>query len=611
MSYSLQTVTSSRDLFILGSGCKYLGNFKLGNRSNPHEWAGVVNYAIRNYDKSANIVPTKISELQYGAYDMLVTIKVDNDYLFSDQGAFGICLAYDVLTNKSLTLMVSDHQMFSNNGTYLPKGSRPVNEGYIPGGENIYAYIVIYNHNDNSCKLITDSYIEYQGVNFSINDWWYDQNSGQRTNNIGLETLKNGFTIFISKVCYLDVIKYTIYGIETGESLPDISNGTYTHYIENGKMFDSIVYTGNQGTLGKRLLSSFAIFDTSIYNDPDLVPFKAVNETFYKPIGFISDGGRFTYDVKTFVSKGTDDDITTPEPEPQVATLSVSISNWTYGETPSEPVIITNSDGAVHISYSLKGSDVWSSTKPSEPGQYYLKVSVDSTANYSNSPQAFREFTIYPAPQPIVDNSYNGSISSSMNIGTIPIGDTKLFRVYNSIREQLPKVTLNQDGYDNISLFGEVSNTGELFIHSDIVFKVPVSINKYFIYGNKIICYTSNKYSLEEISNAISNSVFSVCHIDSAEENELIKTNAPCNTVCYMIKYGESESEIYDSDYQCLAPSYQRYGSQQVTNAIHPQEQYWIKVLMTEKYRFLLQTDLKSITDFYPVNKIRYEVKPR
>lgn len=96
-------------------------------------------------------------------------------------------------------------------------------------------------------------------------------------------------------------------------------------------------------------------------------------------------------------------------------TPEVTIQNWTYGDTPDEPVVEGNpGNGAVTFTYQGDNDDEPTTTVPTNAGGYTIFVSVAETANY-NAGETFREFSIEQADfsqvviDDIADQTYTGS----------------------------------------------------------------------------------------------------------------------------------------------------------------------------------------------------------
>jgi hypothetical protein len=76
---------------------------------------------------------------------------------------------------------------------------------------------------------------------------------------------------------------------------------------------------------------------------------------------------------------------------------TVSISNWTYGGTASNPSVAGNSgSGTVTYYYKLSSASSWSTTKPSNAGSYNIRADIAATTNY-NSGTCTSNFTINKA----------------------------------------------------------------------------------------------------------------------------------------------------------------------------------------------------------------------
>jgi len=95
---------------------------------------------------------------------------------------------------------------------------------------------------------------------------------------------------------------------------------------------------------------------------------------------------------------------------------TVSISNWTYGGTASNPSVAGNSgSGTVTYYYKLSTSSSWSTTKPSDAGSYNIRADIAATSNY-NSGSCTNNFTIVKAAS---------SLSFNVNRLTVGVGEIK------------------------------------------------------------------------------------------------------------------------------------------------------------------------------------------
>lgn len=77
-------------------------------------------------------------------------------------------------------------------------------------------------------------------------------------------------------------------------------------------------------------------------------------------------------------------------------TPTVSIDGWTFGEASNAPSVSGNmSGGDVTYTYSVKGENNYSSTVPTNAGDYTVKVAIAASGNY-DSAEATKDFTISP-----------------------------------------------------------------------------------------------------------------------------------------------------------------------------------------------------------------------
>jgi len=74
--------------------------------------------------------------------------------------------------------------------------------------------------------------------------------------------------------------------------------------------------------------------------------------------------------------------------------FDASIDGWTYGENPNVPTVSGNiGDVDVTLTYSVKGENNFTSTVPTDAGEYTLKVTVPATANLTGGEKTV-DFTI-------------------------------------------------------------------------------------------------------------------------------------------------------------------------------------------------------------------------
>ena len=140
---------------------------------------------------------------------------------------------------------------------------------------------------------------------------------------------------------------------------------------------------------------------------------------------------------------------------------TVSISNWTYGGTASNPSVAGNSgSGTVTYYYKLSSDSSWSTTKPSNAGSYNIRADIAATTNY-NSGTCTSNFTI---------NKANSSLSFSVTNLTVEIGGTKTNAVTVNAGDGTVTYTSNNTSVVTVNNSGVVTgvNTGNTTISANI-----------------------------------------------------------------------------------------------------------------------------------------------
>ena len=111
-------------------------------------------------------------------------------------------------------------------------------------------------------------------------------------------------------------------------------------------------------------------------------------------------------------------------------TPTVTIEGWSYGSTPSTPVVTGNSgNGDVTITYASKGTTTFSESVPTAVGDYIVKATIAETANYEGA-EVTAEFkisasaaviTTYPAA--VANLTYTGESQSLITAGEATGGE--------------------------------------------------------------------------------------------------------------------------------------------------------------------------------------------
>lgn len=111
-------------------------------------------------------------------------------------------------------------------------------------------------------------------------------------------------------------------------------------------------------------------------------------------------------------------------------TASVSLSDWTYGETANKPVPTSKTNGINNVTYQykVKGADdtIYSDTLPTNAGDYTVKATFAATDNY-NEVTATDDFTIAKATPAVAisaaPSTLTGGGSVELTVSGVPTED--------------------------------------------------------------------------------------------------------------------------------------------------------------------------------------------
>ena len=100
--------------------------------------------------------------------------------------------------------------------------------------------------------------------------------------------------------------------------------------------------------------------------------------------------------------------------------VKVSITDWNYGETPSEPVIKSDTYDVKNavITYSIKDEDEYGSEKPSVPGEYVMKVFFPETDNMESAEITY-DFAIHKGTLDVASEDYTGIYDGKSHVATV------------------------------------------------------------------------------------------------------------------------------------------------------------------------------------------------
>lgn len=132
-----------------------------------------------------------------------------------------------------------------------------------------------------------------------------------------------------------------------------------------------------------------------------------------------------------------------------LSSLSVSMNNWTYGQTAQNPSVSGNTgNGAVTYSYKKSTDNTYTSTKPSDAGNYTVKASVAETSNYQAG-TATKDFTI---------NQAAGSISYTTTSVTKNVGAAAFTNPLTKVGDGTVTYSISNNGSNcSINSSGQVT----------------------------------------------------------------------------------------------------------------------------------------------------------
>lgn len=134
--------------------------------------------------------------------------------------------------------------------------------------------------------------------------------------------------------------------------------------------------------------------------------------------------GKYTAKVTIGSATATKDFEITRAP---LTNLSVSLNGWTYGGSTNSPSVSNNSgNGTVTYTYKVKGADdsTYSSTMPTDAGEYTVKASVVQTDNYQEK-DVTKDFAIAPkqvklSGVKVSNKTYDGNTTATVDTTNTP-----------------------------------------------------------------------------------------------------------------------------------------------------------------------------------------------
>ena len=363
-----------------------------------------------------------LTKHQFGAYvlDIYPCVGYQTSYSDSDYLAFGVILEHDKETNKSLVFIVSDHAITFDPLSFTPNNDSAYNNTYLK-----YS-IVIYDHNLKKVVYVIQP--NYNITNVTGSGWTAnDEQKGWD------KSINNKLVFRFEKYISSKVVSYDI-SVTTDWTTP---SGSY-----NSISYDHEYVSTSATTSSHILLLELKTSGTVNENLKPFLELESTRNAFYRPFGLmLLNYKSFPYtsmvsSIAYINSRYTDDDLT-PISKTDISP-TVSISNWRYGQTASNPSVTGNTgNGAVTYKYKLTSASdsTYTTTKPSTPGNYTIKAEIAETDNY-NSGTATSTFTISkgllnltvsmqsyivggtPSNPSLSGNTGNGTVTYSYKVST-------------------------------------------------------------------------------------------------------------------------------------------------------------------------------------------------
>ena len=220
---------------------------------------------------------------------------------------------------------------------------------------------------------------------------WADKTSG--VGNAGTNTFKATFTPSDTNnynIVYDIDVSVTVNKATPTYTVPSELTATYGDKLSSVSLPEGWAWTDKTSSVGNAGTNTFKAFFTPADTDN------------YKIVEDI--------DITVFV-------------EPADITPTVSIDGWTYGQQANKPSVTGNmGNGDVTYSYAKKGSDEFSSTVPTNVGEYTVKADISETANY-NGAVTTADFTITKAdPKYTTPTNLTATYGDSLKSVKLPAG---------------------------------------------------------------------------------------------------------------------------------------------------------------------------------------------
>ena len=257
---------------------------------------------------------------------------------------------------------------------------------------------------------------------------------------------------------YNDLVKYNLNIKNIGEESLVIKNIT----LSNSDNFNITSTTGfNKTVAGGETNAEFIL---------EAAPYLKVGEYTTDIIIEDADSNKY-YGTATFTVDKKD------------VNLGVTIDNWTYGETPSEPIFTgTNYDDKqyLNITYREVGTSTYTSTKPVNAGKYEIKVTIDNE-NYIPK-EVTKEFEIFKTDKEVKIVANSSSHEYDGNDYT----DSGYKVYFNGVESTDGKLYYN-DCVGNVKISGSVKDVVDNTPNNNIIDSSLIEITNKDNYSNIVV----------------------------------------------------------------------------------------------------------------------------
>ena len=278
---------------------------------------------------------------------------------------------------------------------------------------------------------------------------------------------------------------------------------------------------------------------------------------------------------------------------------SVSLSSWSYGETPNSPSVSNNPEnGTVTYEYKEKSAaeETYSTTVPTNAGEYTVRATIAATTNY-NQEVATTDFTISKvAPTQVdpiakTDLVYTGSAQDLINAGSSTGGIMKYKLGDNGVyNEDIPSAINVGDYTVYYKVFGD-SNHEDSAEQSLVVNIAKAQAVLTAPTGKSGLNYTGEDQVLINAGSSTAGEVLYKVNDGEYSTSLPVGKNVGNYTVYYKVESTDNYDGVAEAN---ITVSIEENNKDALVNAINNADSYLDTI--TEKYPEIAST-LKTVRD--------------